>query len=82
MYMIMYTEVLSKQHPGVSQEPSFRRSWRGIVPSRGQQGELRIPVAPRPTAEQIITLTDQACAELLDEEYAALAQHVLAKLGP
>lgn len=46
-----------------------------------QQGELRIPVALRPTAEQIITLTDQVCADLLDEEYAVLARHVVAKLA-
>jgi uncharacterized protein (DUF697 family) len=46
-----------------------------------QEGELRIPVALRPTAEQIITLTDQVCAHLLDEEYAALARHVVAKLA-
>jgi hypothetical protein len=43
--------------------------------------ELRIPVALRPTAEQIITLTDQVCADLLDEECAALARHVVAKLA-
>jgi hypothetical protein len=36
-------------------------------------GDLRIPLAMRPTAERIITLTDAACADLLDEEYAGLA---------
>ena len=44
-------------------------------------GDLRIPVAMRPTAEQIIALTDRVCAELLDEEYAGLARHVVAKLA-
>jgi Domain of unknown function (DUF6398) len=43
--------------------------------------ELRVPVAMRPTAERIIALTDAVCADLLDEEYAALAQHVVAKLA-
>jgi hypothetical protein len=42
---------------------------------------LRIPVAMRPTAEQVIKLTDQACADLLDEEYAGLARQVVAKLA-
>jgi hypothetical protein len=31
-------------------------------------GELRIPAAMRATAEQVIGLTDQVCADLLDEE--------------
>jgi hypothetical protein len=35
----------------------------------------------RATAEQVIGLTDQVCADLLDEEYAALARHVVAKLA-
>ena len=35
----------------------------------------------RPVAEQVITLTDKACAELLDEEYADLARHVVGKLA-
>lgn len=43
--------------------------------------ELRVPVAMRPAAERIIALTDAACADLLDEEYAALARHVVAKLA-
>jgi hypothetical protein len=29
-----------------------------------------------------ITLTDRVCADLLDEEYATLARHVVAKLAP
>jgi Domain of unknown function (DUF6398) len=43
--------------------------------------DLRIPVAMRPTATPIIELTDRVCTDLLDEEYAALARHVLAKLA-
>jgi hypothetical protein len=43
--------------------------------------DLRIPVALRPAAAQVITLTDRVCADLLDEEYAALARHVIAKLA-
>lgn len=35
----------------------------------------------RPTAERVIGLTDQVCADLLDEEYARLARHVVAKLA-
>jgi hypothetical protein len=44
-------------------------------------GDLRIPVAMRPAAEQVIALTDKVCADLLDEEYAGLARHVVAKLA-
>jgi hypothetical protein len=44
-------------------------------------GDLRIPVAMRPIAEQVIKLTDQVCADLLDEEYARLARQVIAKLA-
>jgi hypothetical protein len=43
--------------------------------------ELKVPAAMRPVAEQVITLTDKACAELLDEEYADLARHVVGKLA-
>jgi hypothetical protein len=43
--------------------------------------DLRIPVAMRATAEQVIKLTDAVCADLLDEEYAGLARHVVAKLA-
>jgi hypothetical protein len=35
----------------------------------------------RPAAEQVIALTDKVCADLLDEEYAGLARHVVAKLA-
>jgi len=44
-------------------------------------GDLRIPVAMRPPAEQVIKLTDKVCADLLDEEYAGLARQVVAKLA-
>jgi hypothetical protein len=44
-------------------------------------GDLRIPAAMRPTAEQVIKLTDKVCADLLDEEYAGLARQVVAKLA-
>lgn len=42
---------------------------------------MKVPAAMRPVAEQVITLTDKACAELLDEEYADLARHVVGKLA-
>jgi hypothetical protein len=44
-------------------------------------GDLRIPAAMRPTAEQVIKLTDQVCTSLLDEEYAGLARQVIGKLA-
>ena len=44
-------------------------------------GELKIPAATRTVATEIIALTDKACLELLDEEYADLARHVIAKLA-
>jgi hypothetical protein len=43
--------------------------------------ELKIPAATRSAAEAIIALTDQVCPVLLDEEYAALARRVVAKLA-
>ncbi len=43
--------------------------------------ELRIPVAMRAAAGAIIVLTDEVCADLLDEEYASLARKVVAKLA-
>jgi hypothetical protein len=43
--------------------------------------ELKIPTAMRPAAEAIIVLTDEVCADLLDEEYASLARRVVAKLA-
>jgi Domain of unknown function (DUF6398) len=44
-------------------------------------GELKIPTAARSATESIISLTDKVCLELLDEEYADLARHVVAKLA-
>jgi hypothetical protein len=44
-------------------------------------GELKIPAATRTVATDIIALTDKTCLELLDEEYADLARHVIAKLA-
>ena len=44
-------------------------------------GELKIPTAMRAVAEAIIVLTDEVCADLLDEEYASLARRVVAKLA-
>jgi hypothetical protein len=44
-------------------------------------GELKIPAATRPVAESIIARTDHVCRELLDDEYADLARHVVAKLA-
>ena|ERR1700722_315392 len=44
-------------------------------------GDLRIPAAMRPAAEQVIALTDAVCADLLDVEYVGLTRHVVAKLA-
>jgi hypothetical protein len=44
-------------------------------------GELKIPAAARSAAESVISLTDKICLELLDEEYADLARHVVARLA-
>jgi hypothetical protein len=43
--------------------------------------ELNIPKATRPVAEEIIGITDEVCAKLLDAEYASLARQVVAKLA-
>jgi len=43
--------------------------------------ELKIPKAMRPVAEDIIQITDEVCAKLLDAEYADLARHAIAKLA-
>lgn len=40
-----------------------------------------IPKAAQPAYDAITTLTDQVCAELLDEEYADLARRMTAKLA-
>jgi len=43
--------------------------------------QLRIPMAMRPAASQIIALTDAWCAAALDEQYAALTRQVTARLA-
>lgn len=43
--------------------------------------DLKIPVATRPAAEAIIEVTDRVCAQLLNDEYAALARKAVAKLA-
>ena len=43
--------------------------------------ELKIPKAMRPVAEDIILITDEVCAKLLDAEYAGLARQAVAKLA-
>jgi hypothetical protein len=43
--------------------------------------ELNIPNAMRPVAEEIIGITDEVCAKLLDAEYGSLARQVVAKLA-
>jgi hypothetical protein len=43
--------------------------------------ELKIPKSVRTVAEEVIKITDEVCAKLLDAEYAALARQVVAKLA-
>lgn len=43
--------------------------------------ELKIPKTMRIVAEEIIEITDGACAKLLDAEYADLARQAVAKLA-
>ncbi|HMJ34527.1 MAG TPA: DUF6398 domain-containing protein [Baekduia sp.] len=43
--------------------------------------DLRIPVALRDRAQQIIDVTDTACREHLDEEYGVLARRLVARLA-
>lgn len=50
-------------------------------PAVAEFDELKIPKAVRPVAEEVIKITDQVCAKLLDAEYAALARQVVAKLA-
>src|ERR687896_1849558 len=42
---------------------------------------LRIPVALRDRAQQIIDVTDAACQEHLDDEYGRLARELVARLA-
>jgi hypothetical protein len=50
-------------------------------PAVADLDELKIPKGMRPVAEEIIQITDQVCAQLLDAEYAALARQAVAKLA-
>jgi hypothetical protein len=43
--------------------------------------DLRIPAALRDRAQQIIDVTDAACREHLDDEYARLARRLVARLA-
>jgi hypothetical protein len=43
--------------------------------------ELKIPKAMRPVTDDIIQITDEVCAKLLDAEYADLARRAVAKLA-
>lgn len=43
--------------------------------------ELRIPVALHDCAREITTITDGACADLLDDEYAQLCRELVARLA-
>lgn len=43
--------------------------------------ELKIPKGLRPVAEEIVQITDELCAQLLDAEYADLARQAVAKLA-
>jgi hypothetical protein len=40
-----------------------------------------VPVAMRPVVEEIVAITDEFCAEHLDEEYAQLCRRLTAKLA-
>jgi hypothetical protein len=50
-------------------------------PAVADLDELKIPKAIRSVAEDIILITDEACAQLLDAEYADLARRAVAKLA-
>jgi hypothetical protein len=43
--------------------------------------ELKVPRAARTYAEQVVAVTDAACMERLDEEYADLCRRVVGKLA-
>jgi len=51
-------------------------------PAVADLDELKIPKGMRPVAEDIIQITDQVCAKLLDAEYADLAIPYIPALGP
>jgi hypothetical protein len=50
-------------------------------PAVAELDELKIPKAMRLVAEDLIQITDEVCAKLLDAEYADLARHAIAKLA-
>jgi hypothetical protein len=50
-------------------------------PAMADLDELKIPKGMRPVAEDIIQVTDEVCAKLLDAEYANLARQAIAKLA-
>lgn len=43
--------------------------------------ELKIPQAARPCADRVVAVTDAACLEHLDEEYADLCRRLVGKLA-
>lgn len=59
-----HAPILPHLIPGTRPKLSFRLSRYGIAPSRGDLGDLRIPVAMRPTAEQVIKLTYKVSGDL------------------
>ena len=65
----------------VLREPSPRGAVICQTPAVADLDELKIPKAMRPVAEAIIVITDEACAKLLDAEYAGLARQAVAKLA-
>jgi hypothetical protein len=42
---------------------------------------LRIPAALRDRTREILAITDQACAEHLDDEYANVCRHLVGRLA-
>jgi hypothetical protein len=47
----------------------------------GKSERASVPVAVRPVVEEITAITDEFCAEHLDEEYAQLCRRLTAKLA-
>ncbi|MGH3621391.1 MAG: DUF6398 domain-containing protein [Sciscionella sp.] len=47
----------------------------------GRSERESVPVAVRPMVEEITAITDEFCAEYLDEEYAQLCRRLTAKLA-
>jgi hypothetical protein len=46
-----------------------------------ESASANVPVAVRPVVDEIAAITDEFCAEHLDEEYAQLCQRLTAKLA-